>query len=153
MSGKVFSELTGVTSLSHWNQPLSPASQRLLVPLGICGLHSHLSSGTASRNPCAKASGLRTPSFTSFFSSWTQTTRECLGLVKVLLCTEITVGHGSGASIPGGLGPRWEVGFCLRNTLVHQKKTITPPLSPMRSPEQGFIYRASNYLTCAVHRA
>lgn len=66
--------LTGAASLSGWNQPLSPASQRLAVPLGtpLPSLREALHPGT----PAPKASDLRTPSFNSCSSSWTDTEEE-----------------------------------------------------------------------------
>ena len=54
----------------------------------------------------------------------------------------------SGPCVPGGLGPRWEAGLCLRNTLVCQKVAVSscaPRFSPVKSPERGFRYGAANY--------
>lgn len=50
---------------------------------------------------------------------------------------------------PGGLGPRWEAGLCLRSTPVCQKVAVSlcaPPFAAERSPERGLVDGAANYV-------
>ncbi|XP_047569271.1 uncharacterized protein LOC125090543 [Lutra lutra] len=70
------------------------------------------------------ATSLRTPAFTSCSSASTDTDDEGVrGICEdASMCKRCLRGAGSGASVPTGLGPRWEAGLCLRNRLACQKE-------------------------------